>query len=149
LEFFIVYIIDTVAMALQQHLAIRGDQSSGYLFASKSGAITNRSLQRRLNHYGKQCSVPVAARRLRHIFASQMLAASMPVTSLQSYLGHEHLDTTMIYAEISDPMLQQDYYQGISTVDPKSENMQSYKQQRPCKLIKELKNPELDQAHAR
>ena len=26
----------------------------------------------------------------------------------------------MIYAEVSDPMLQQDYYRGIATVDPPS-----------------------------
>ncbi len=50
-----------------------------------------------------------SAQRLRHTFASQMLASGMPVTSLQRYLGHEHLDTTMLYAEVSDPLLQQDY----------------------------------------
>jgi len=49
-----------------------------------------------------------------------MLTAGMPVTSLQRYLGHEHLDTTMIYAEVSDPLLQQDYYQGIIALDPSS-----------------------------
>jgi site-specific recombinase XerD len=49
----------------------------------------------------------------RHAFASQMLAASMPVTSLQSYMGHEHLDITMIHVEIFDLMLQQDYYHAL------------------------------------
>jgi hypothetical protein len=40
------------------------------------------------------------------------------VTSLQHYLGHEDLDTTMLYAEVADPLLQNDYYQGISPFDP-------------------------------
>ena len=50
-----------------------------------------------------------------------MLAAGMPVFSLQRYLGHEHLDTTRIYAEVADPYLHQDYYQGTAALDPGSE----------------------------
>ena len=46
----------------------------------------------------------------------------MPVSSLQRYLGHEHLDPTMVYAEVSDPLLRQDYYQGIAALDP-AENL--------------------------
>jgi integrase/recombinase XerC len=140
-----VYISDTVAMALQQHLAIRHTQTAGYVFASKNGAITTRSLQRRLKYYSEQCGVPVNARRLRHTFASQMLAASMPVTSLQRYMGHEHLDTTMIYAEVSDPKLQQDYYQGITAMDPTSANLLVSNQETFRQLIQELKNLGLDQ----
>jgi len=140
-----VYISDTVAMALQQHLATRYAQTAGYVFANRSGFMTPRCLQRRLVGYGKQCDVSVNARRLRHTFASQMLAASMPVTSLQRYLGHEHLDTTMIYAEVSDPMLQQDYYQGITAMDPTSVNMLSSNQETFCQLIQELKTPGLGQ----
>ena len=142
-----VYISDTVAMALQQHLAIRYAQTAGYLFANRSGFMTPRCLQRRLVGYGKQCDVSVNARRLRHTFASQMLAARMPVTSLQRYLGHEHLDTTMIYAEVSDPMLQQDYYQGIAAMDPPSDNLHtsdlvSSHQDMLRELVQELKTLE-------
>ncbi len=140
-----VYISDTVAMALQQHLAIRYAQTAGYLFANRSGFMSPRCLQRRLVGYGKQCDVSVNARRLRHTFASQMLAASMPVTSLQRYLGHEHLDTTMIYAEVSDPMLQQDYYQGITAMDPTSANLLVSNQETFLQLILELKTPGLEQ----
>jgi hypothetical protein len=50
-------------------------------------------------------------------------AGIFPATLLQSYLGHEHLDTTMIYAEVSDPILRQGYYQGIAALDPGSENL--------------------------
>jgi len=93
----------------------------------------------------------VTAQRLRHTFASQMLASGMPVSSLQRYLGHEHLDTTMIYAEVSDPLLRQDYYQGIATLDPSSEKLSmsesGWTQQRTLrKLVEELKTPGLEQS---
>ena len=145
----IAYMSDTAAMALQQHLAIRLNQDAEYVFAIKHRAITARSLQRRLVYYSQRCGVPVTAQRLRHTFASQMLAASMPVTSLQRYLGHEHLDTTMIYAEVSDPLLRQDYYQGITALDPGFENLSmsglSRSQQHTLRqLVEELKTPGLE-----
>jgi len=93
----------------------------------------------------------VTAQRLRHTFASQMLTAGMPVSSLQRYLGHEHLDTTMIYAEVSDPLLRQDYYQGIASLDPGSENLSmsgfaSIHQHTLRQLVEELKTPGLEQS---
>lgn len=145
-----VYISDSVAMVLQQHLAIQHAQTAGYVFANRSDFITPRCLQRRLVGYGKKCGVPVNARRLRHTFASQMLAASMPVTSLQRYLGHEHLDTTMIYAEVSDPLLRRDYYRGIAILDPGSEElnlsvMAPAQKLKLRELIEELKTLGLEQ----
>jgi hypothetical protein len=97
-----------------------------------------------------QCGVQATAQRLRHTFASQMLAAGMPVSSLQRYLGHEHLDTTMIYAEVSDPLLRQDYYQGIAAFDTGTENLSMsgltpFHQQTLRQLVEELKTPGLEQ----
>jgi len=144
----VVYMSDTTALALKQHLAIRPDQDSVYLFPIKGRTMTTRNLQRRLVYYGMQCNVPVTAHRLRHTFASQMLAVGMPVTSLQRFLGHDHLDTTMLYAEVSDPMLRQDYYKGIAALDPTS-NLPSHDlelshQDTLRQLIEELKMPGLE-----
>jgi hypothetical protein len=80
-----------------------------------------------------------------------MLTAGMPVSSLQRYLGHEHLGTTKIYAEVSNPLLKQDYYQGIAAFDPGSENlsmsgMAPSNQHTPRQLVEELKTPELEQS---
>jgi site-specific recombinase XerD len=85
----IAYMSDTAASAVQQHLVIRPDPDFIYLFTTQHGALHPRSLQRRLVNYSRQCGVPVTAQRLRHTFASQMLASGMPVSSLQRYLGHE------------------------------------------------------------
>ena len=147
----IAYMSDTAVLAVQQHLAIRPNPDAVYLFSTQHGALHPRSLQRRLVHYSRQCGVPVTAQRLRHTFASQMLTAGMPVSSLQRYLGHEHLDTTMIYAEVSDPLLRQDYYQGIATVDPGSEKftmsgLGPTQQHTLRQLVEELKTQGLEQS---
>ena len=80
-----------------------------------------------------------------------MLTAGMPVTSLQRFLGHAHLDTTMVYAEVADPKLQQDYYQGITALDPGSEKLSTSEprltQQHTLRqLVEELKTPGLEQS---
>jgi site-specific recombinase XerD len=148
----IVYMSDTAALAVQQHLAIRPIQDPVHLFTTGRGVLHPRSLQRRLVHYRQQCGVPVTAQRLRHTFASQMLNAGMPVSSLQRYLGHEYLDTTMVYAKVSDPLLRQDYYQGIAALDLASENLPtnglaSSQQDTLRQLVKELKTPDLEPTH--
>jgi hypothetical protein len=72
----------------------------------------------------------------------------MPVTSLRRFLGHEYLDTTMLYAEVADPLLKNDYYQGIAALDPESENLTGQvfgpsQQKTLRKLVEDLKRPDL------
>ena len=137
----VVYMSKTAVEALRHYLDVRHDPDSAYLFPTHSGHLKRGGLWKRLRNYGRQCKVPVTAQRLRHTFASQMLAVGMPMPSLQRYLGHELMDTTMIYAEVSNPMLQQDYYRGITTLDPQSANLanSSIQLEQLRKLIDELK----------
>jgi len=142
---------DTAELAVQQYIAILPDPDSVNLFTTRHGTLHPRSLQRRLVHYSRQRGVPVTSQRLKHAFASQMLAAGMPVSSLQCYLGHEHLITTMIYAEVSDPLLRKDNYQGIAALDPGSEKISTsgpgLPQQRKLRqLVEELKTLGLEQS---
>lgn len=67
------------------------------------------------------------------------------------YLGHDHLVTTMIYTEVSDPLLRQDYYQGIATLDSGSEKLPESElglnhQRTLRQLVEELKTPGLEQS---
>ena len=55
----------------------------------------------------------------------------------------------MVYAEVSDSLLRQDYYQGIAVLDPTSENiptnrLASSQQDTLRQLVKELKSPGLE-----
>jgi site-specific recombinase XerD len=122
----VVYMSKTTVEALHHHLDIRPDPDSAYLFPTHSGHLKRGGLWKRLRNYGRQCRVPVTAQRLRHTFASQMLAVGMPVSSLQRYLGHELMDTTMI--------------------DPQSANLaySSFQLEQLRQLIDELKTDDLE-----
>ncbi len=142
------YMSDTAAMSWRRQLESRNDQKSPHLFPTRNGILSPRGLQRRLVKWGRECSVTVTAQRLRHTFASQMLASGMPVTSLQRYLGHEDLDTTMLYAEVADPLLKKDYYHGVSALDPASSHLEQPGTQQSFRskmeqLVEELKTPDL------
>jgi len=143
------YISQTTAESIREHLANRRRPDSPYLFAGRHGPLTARNIRDRLRVHGERCDVPVTPHRLRHTFASQMLAAGMSILSLQRYLGHEDLNTTLIYAEVSDPMLQKDYYRGAATFDPASAElarrvMDLSQRDELRQLIAELKYPELE-----
>ena len=146
------YMSPTTATALQHHLEVRKRQDAAYVFAAQHRVLTPRGIRRRLKKYGQECGIPITPHRLRHTFASQMLAAGMSLTSLQRYLGHEDLDTTMIFTQVSDPMLQRDYYRGAATFDPASADLAravlTFSEREELRqLITELKDLELDYVH--
>jgi hypothetical protein len=52
----------------------------------------------------------------------------------------------MIYAEVSNPMLQQDYYRGITAIDPQSASFaySAFQLEQLRQLIEELKTDNLE-----
>jgi site-specific recombinase XerD len=145
----VIYISETAAAALGEHLANRRHPDSPYVFTGRNGPLDPRAIADRFRRYRERCGVHATPHRLRHTFASQMLAAGMSITSLQRYMGHERLSTTLIYAEVSDPMLQRDYYRGAASFDPASADLARKFLDLPQKdelrqLIAELKYPGLE-----
>ena len=46
--------------------------------------------------------------QLRHTFASRLVAAQVPIVTVQKLLGHQSLDTTMRYAAVTDNLVRRD-----------------------------------------
>ena len=145
----VIYISETAVAALGEHLANREHLDSPYVFTGRNGPLNARCVAHQFRKYRERCGVHVTPHRLRHTFASQMLAAGMSITSLQRYMGHERLSTTLIYAQITDPMLQRDYYRGAASFDPASADLARKfldlsQKDELRQLIAELKYPGLE-----
>ena len=129
-----VYMSETVVRAIKDYLDLFGNQLISHLFEHKGKSITTRQIQALLTDYGKGCGIEVSPHRLRHTFATQMLNAGMPITSLQRYLGHKNIDTTLIYTKVSDLLLQQQYKQALQGLDP---DWHPYEQIRKAKFVRQ------------
>jgi site-specific recombinase XerD len=113
----IVYLSATAAKYLRQYLATQPAHSSGRVFLNRRGQpLTVTGIQWQLVQYCRQAGVWVTCHQLRHTFASRLIAADVPVTSVQKLLGHQSLRTTQLYVHLADSQVEKDYRHGIQKV---------------------------------
>ena len=99
----------TLQAALRAYLPVRGEAQSDHLLIYRRRAIKVSLIRRRLNRYGQQAEVKISPHRLRHTLATRLLNVGMPITSIQRLLGHEKVDTTLIYARVHNETVRRDY----------------------------------------
>jgi hypothetical protein len=116
-----VYLTEHVLLALQEYLAVRGEGSSDHVFLYRNAALSKDLIRSRLKTIGKRIGVKVYPHRLRHTCASQLLNAGCRITSIQAFLGHKKLNTTMIYARAYDQTIADDYFTAMSRVEQRME----------------------------
>lgn len=108
----IVYLNDACIQAIKAYLPHRISPKTGHrnaLFISKQGNRINvQTVKAMVNKYlmlaglgQKHCSV----HKLRHTAATLMYQNGVDVRTLKEVLGHENLDTTMIYTHVVDENL--------------------------------------------
>lgn len=94
--------------------------------------------------------------RLRHTCATQLLNAGCRVTSIQRFLGHKKLSSTLIYAKAHDQTVADDYFAAMQRVEerleivPKPEesmDMEHFKVREPEKIFQLLDKLELPELH--
>ena len=62
-----------------------------------------------LNEEFKFISGNVCCHRLRKTFATKLMKAGCPITSIQKILGHSDIKTTMVYLEVDNEVVTNDY----------------------------------------
>jgi len=77
-------------------------------------AIRPRLVEDRLARYGAAVGMRVWPHRLRHTLATRLVNIGMDIVSIQHLLGHEKLETTMIYAHVYDATVEQDFRQAMA-----------------------------------
>ena len=105
-----VYLSDQAAFALRRYLVERPASTSEALFLNYKGdKLATIGVQKRLEKYRAAAGVQITAHQLRHNFANDLVAAEVPVTSIQKLMGHAWLATTQTYIEANDPRVRRHY----------------------------------------
>jgi site-specific recombinase XerD len=116
-----VYMTDTTVHALSAYLAVRGVGPTNHVFLYRNEALKKDLARSRIKDAGKRVGVKVYPHRLRHTTATQLLNAGCPVTSIQKFLGHKKLNTTMVYARAYDKTVEADYYAAMGRIEQRLE----------------------------
>ena len=112
-----VYFSVRAKLALQAYLQVSPNPS--VIFSQRMAPyapLGAESIQRIMHKIGVRAGLATKLHphKLRHTFASSALNAGMDITIIQRLLGHESLDTTQIYAELSQEMVQHSYNQLVA-----------------------------------
>jgi site-specific recombinase XerD len=106
-----VYLSPQAEKALRRYLRERPATDNEHVFLSyQLAGLSTTAIHKRLMVYRKAAQVSLTAHRLRHSFANDLLAADVPVTTIQKLLGHRWLETTQIYVAANDRQVAADYY---------------------------------------
>lgn len=116
-----VYMTDTTMHAIKSYLIMRGPGPTDHVFLYRNQPVSNDLVRERIKAAGKKVGVKVYPHRLRHTAATQLLNAGCRITSIQKFLGHKELSTTMIYARVHDQTVEDDYYRAMSSVEKRLE----------------------------
>jgi site-specific recombinase XerD len=113
----VVYLSPTAVEFLRDYLTLRPSSGSDRVFLNQRGQpITVTGIQLQLVHYCRQAEIWVTCHQLRHTFACRLIAADVPVTSVQKLLGHASLRTTQRYIQVADSQVERDYRASILKV---------------------------------
>jgi integrase len=112
-----VYLTQTTIKALQAYLQVRGVGFSEHVFLYRNAPLKKDLLRANLQYAGEAVGVKVYPHRLRHTCATQLLNVGCKVTSIQRFLGHKKLSTTMVYAKAHDQTVAQDFFEAMTKIE--------------------------------
>jgi site-specific recombinase XerD len=119
----VVYLSDVAVQALRHYLELMPHRATGPLWLRRSGRpITYQWLHARIVALGQAAGVwDLKPHRLRHTLTTRSLNTGMEVTRIQKLLGHQEIDTTMIYARVLDTTVETDYRRAMHQIEHQSE----------------------------
>ena len=107
-----VYFSVRAKLAIQDYLA--QSHNNSVLFScdiAPYGPLGDQAIEKIIRAIGRRAglSEPLHPHKLRHTFATQALNAGMDIVVIQQLLGHSNLDTTQIYAQLSQEVVRHSY----------------------------------------
>jgi site-specific recombinase XerD len=117
-----VYVADSAVKVLKEYLVFRGSGSSERVFLYRNALLKKDLIRARMEAAGARTGVKIHPHRLRHTCATQLINAGCRITSIQKYLGHKRLNTTMIYARVLDQTMAEDYFKAMQQIEQQFSN---------------------------
>ena len=95
-----------IANSLKEELKEYIKNKNGLVFEGAKGKLSVRTIQEILKKASKKAKIKhVHLHMLRHSFATHLLENGTDLISVQSLLGHNSAETTMIYARMVNPKI--------------------------------------------
>ena len=84
---------------------IKEKDSNDYLIVSnKKDKYTPNGIKKIIKKYTDECNIHVTPHTFRHTKASHLVETNIPIIYIRDFLGHESIETTMIYAKINSKL---------------------------------------------
>lgn len=113
----VVYLSAAAAQLLAGYLREHPRDDQELIFLNYQGQpISITGIQRRLAYYCRQADIWLTCHQLRHTYASRMVAADVPITSVQKLLGHNSIYTTQLYVQVADSKVEKDYHAAVARI---------------------------------
>lgn len=115
----VVYLSDTACRALRLYLGSSTRPAQAILFTFPDGRpISYMWLYEHIIALAEEVGIPeVTPHRLRHTLATRLLNSGMDITRIQKLLGHQQVNTTLIYARVQDQTVETDYRRAMQQIE--------------------------------
>jgi len=114
----VVPLTETLTTVLNAYLNIRPAVSSDHLLIYRGAPVKGSLISARLRRLGRLAGVePISPHRLRHTLATLLVNQGMPITSLQKFLGHQDINTTLVYAKVFDETVRQQFATAMAQIE--------------------------------
>ena len=115
----LVYLSDNACLAIQLYLCNVQRQPGDFIWLQKNGQpFSAEAMRHHVVRIGVASGIEhLHPHRLRHTCATRLLNAGMDIIQIQKLLGHEDLNTTMIYARVQDATVEADYRRFTSQIE--------------------------------
>lgn len=119
----VVFVSVKAAEALGQYLLTVPHAAADLVISWQGRPVRYEEAWARVRDVGRAAGVAgVSPHRLRHTYATQLLNNGMTIDALRRLMGHDNLNTTLIYARLADLTLEHQYRIAMDRVTANSVN---------------------------
>ena len=115
----LVYLSDSACQAIKLYLGSVKQQPGDFIWLKNNGQpFSTCAIRHHVAKIGIAAGIEhLHPHRLRHTCATRLLNAGMDIVQIQKLLGHEDLNTTMIYARVHDATVEADYHHFTNKIE--------------------------------